>query len=64
MLSLRDLNRTTLARRHLIDRYEGDVADVVHRLVGLQEPRPPYPRVWSRFARDDLHARMLMRATM
>ncbi|MEV4581041.1 winged helix DNA-binding domain-containing protein [Nonomuraea jabiensis] len=73
MLTLRDLNRATLARQHLLDRYEGDVADVVHRLVGLQaqEPRPPYLGVWSRlagFARDDLHAalhaRTLVRATM
>ncbi|WP_345403892.1 winged helix DNA-binding domain-containing protein [Nonomuraea salmonea] len=49
------------------------MADVVHRLVGLQaqEPRPPYLGVWSRlagFERDDLHAalhaRTLVRATM
>ncbi|GAA3240437.1 winged helix DNA-binding domain-containing protein [Nonomuraea helvata] len=73
MLTLRDLNRATLARQHLLQRHEGDVADVVHHLVGLQaqEPRPPYLGVWSRlagFARDDLHtalhARTLVRATM
>ncbi|MEQ4717002.1 winged helix DNA-binding domain-containing protein [Nonomuraea sp. B19D2] len=73
MLTLRDLNRATLARQHLLDRHKGDVADVVHRLVGLQaqEPRPAYLGVWSRlagFARDDLHAalhaRTLVRATM
>ncbi|MEV0234454.1 winged helix DNA-binding domain-containing protein [Nonomuraea sp. NPDC050786] len=73
MLTLRDLNRATLARQHLLGRHEGDVADVVRRLVGLQaqEPRPPYLGVWSRlagFARDDLHtalhARTLVRATM
>lgn len=73
MLTLRDLNRATLARQHLLDRHEGDVTDVVHRLVGLQaqEPRPPYLGVWSRlagFERDDLHAalhaRTLVRATL
>ncbi|NJP88666.1 winged helix DNA-binding domain-containing protein [Nonomuraea sp. FMUSA5-5] len=76
MLSLRDLNRATLARQHLlsrVSRHEGDVAGVVHRLVGLQaqEPRPPYLGVWTRlegFRREDLHAavhaRTLVRATM
>ncbi|MGW3349112.1 winged helix DNA-binding domain-containing protein [Nonomuraea rubra] len=73
MLNLRDLNRATLARQHLLSRHEGDVADVVHRLVGLQaqEPRPPYLGVWTRlagFERDDLHAalhaRTLVRATL
>ncbi|UBU09064.1 winged helix DNA-binding domain-containing protein [Nonomuraea gerenzanensis] len=73
MLSLRDLNRATLARQHLLSRHEGDVADVVHRLVGLQaqEPRPPYLGIWTRlagFERADLHAalhaRTLVRATM
>ncbi|MEV4803211.1 hypothetical protein AB0K18_24670 [Nonomuraea sp. NPDC049421] len=36
MLTLRDLNRATLARQHLLSRHEGDVADVVHRA----EPAP------------------------
>ncbi|WP_342742802.1 DNA glycosylase AlkZ-like family protein [Nonomuraea jiangxiensis] len=49
------------------------MAEVVHRLGGLQaqEPRPPYLGIWARlegFARDDLHAalhaRTLVRATM
>ncbi|MGW0803964.1 winged helix DNA-binding domain-containing protein [Nonomuraea sp. NPDC002799] len=73
MLTLRDLNRATLARQHLLTRHKGDVADVIGRLAGLQaqEPRPPYLGVWSRlegFERDDLHAalhaRTLVRATM
>ncbi|MFG1703130.1 winged helix DNA-binding domain-containing protein [Nonomuraea sp. M3C6] len=73
MLTLRDLNRATLARQHLLTRYEGDPVEVVHRLVGLQaqEPRPPYLGVWTRlegFQRDDLHAalhaRTMVRATM
>ncbi|MFG1619041.1 winged helix DNA-binding domain-containing protein [Nonomuraea wenchangensis] len=73
MLTLRDLNRATLARQHLLERYEGDVTDVVHRLAGLQaqEPRPPYLGVWSRLADFDraglhaaLHAGTVLRATM
>ncbi|NUP83497.1 MAG: winged helix DNA-binding domain-containing protein [Nonomuraea sp.] len=73
MLTLRDLNRATLARQHLLIRHEGEPADVVRRLAGLQaqEPRPPYLGVWSRlegFDRDDLHAALhagtLVRATM
>ncbi|MFB4291384.1 winged helix DNA-binding domain-containing protein [Nonomuraea sp. ATR24] len=73
MLSLRALNRATLARQHLLRRHEGSAADVVHRLAGLQaqEPRPPYLGVWTRlagFGRDelhrDLHAGTLVRATL
>ncbi|MER7616661.1 DNA glycosylase AlkZ-like family protein, partial [Nonomuraea wenchangensis] len=73
MLTLRDLNRATLARQHLLERYKGDVTDVVHRLAGLQaqEPRPPYLGVWSRLADFDraglhaaLHAGTVLRATM
>ncbi|MEV0611924.1 winged helix DNA-binding domain-containing protein [Nonomuraea sp. NPDC050404] len=73
MLSLRDLNRATLARQHLLSRHQGDAADIVHRLAGLQaqEPRPPYLGVHARldgFERDDLHAalhaRTLVRATL
>jgi hypothetical protein len=73
MLTLRDLNRATLARQHLLRRHQGAVTDVVHRLAGLQaqEPRPPYLGVWTRlagFARDDLHAalhaRTVVRATL
>ncbi|MGW2222243.1 winged helix DNA-binding domain-containing protein [Nonomuraea sp. NPDC001684] len=73
MLTLRDLNRATLARQHLLARHEGRPADVVHRLAGLQaqEPRPPYLGVWTRLAgfrredlHDSLHAGGLVRATM
>ncbi|RSN02670.1 hypothetical protein DMB42_36965 [Nonomuraea sp. WAC 01424] len=73
MLSLRDLNRATLARQHLLTRHKGRPADVVHRLAGLQaqEPRPPYLGIWTRlegFERDhlhdELHAGSLVRATM
>ncbi|WP_049567861.1 winged helix DNA-binding domain-containing protein [Nonomuraea sp. SBT364] len=73
MLSLRDLNRATLARQHLLQRHRGSAADVVHRLAGLQaqEPRPPYLGVWTRlagFGRDELHGELhagtLVRATL
>ncbi|MGP3917873.1 winged helix DNA-binding domain-containing protein [Nonomuraea sp. 10N515B] len=73
MLTLRDLNRATLARQHLLERHKGDVTDIVQRLAGLQaqEPRPPHLGVWSRlegFERDHLHtalhARTVVRATM
>ncbi|MEU4226468.1 winged helix DNA-binding domain-containing protein [Nonomuraea sp. NPDC026600] len=73
MLTLRELNRATLARQHLLRRHQGGVTSVAHRLAGLQaqEPRPPYLGMWTRldgFARDDLHAalraRTLVRATM
>ncbi|NRQ36140.1 winged helix DNA-binding domain-containing protein [Nonomuraea sp. NN258] len=73
MLTLRDLNRATLARQYLLERHRGEPADVVRRVAGLQaqEPRPPYLGVWTRladFVRDDLHAalhaRTIVRATM
>lgn len=73
MLSLRDLNRATLARQLLLERADGTPAEVVRQVAGLQaqEPRPPYLGVWSRlagFARDDLHAALtngeVVRATM
>jgi hypothetical protein len=61
LLTLRDLNRATLSRQHLLRRHDGDVLSVVRRLAGMQaqEPRPPYLGVWTRlggFAREDLHA--------
>ncbi|MGI5289738.1 hypothetical protein ACQEVF_41250 [Nonomuraea polychroma] len=34
MLTLRDLNRATLARQYLLKRHKGDVTDVVHALTG------------------------------
>ncbi|MEU5869552.1 winged helix DNA-binding domain-containing protein [Nonomuraea sp. NPDC047529] len=73
MLTLRDLNRATLARQHLLARHKGQPADIVRRLAGLQaqEPRPPYLGVWTRlegFVRDALHDALhdgsLVRATM
>ena len=43
-LSVRRLNRATLARQLLLEREDVRVADAVRRLGGLQaqEPRPPF----------------------
>lgn len=59
VLTLRELNRTTLARQMLPDREPLPVSDAVERLVGLQTqmPKPPYIGLWTRlrdFRRDDL----------
>ena len=59
MLSLRELNRTTLARQFLLERVDLSAVKGVERLVGLQAQlaRPPYVGLWTRltdFARDDL----------
>ncbi|MEU6750029.1 winged helix DNA-binding domain-containing protein [Spirillospora sp. NPDC046719] len=72
-LSVRTLNRATLARQLLLARERVPVADAVGRLFGMQaqEPRPPFVGLWSRlegFQASDLHAalhdRTLVRATM
>ena len=49
-LSLRAVNRATLARQHLIERAEGSVEDMVAHLLGLQAqaPFPPYTGLWTR----------------
>ncbi|MBW8486136.1 winged helix DNA-binding domain-containing protein [Actinomadura parmotrematis] len=73
ILSVRDLNRATLARQLLLERADVPVADAVGRLAGLQaqEPKPPFLGLWSRlagFTGDTLHAalhdRSLVRATL
>lgn len=72
-LSLRELNRATLARQMLLDRETLSVLDAVERLVGLQaqEPRPPYVGLWTRlrdFRSEELtrlmHERRVVRATL
>lgn len=73
MLSLRDLNRATLARQLLLERASGSVPEAVGAVGGLQaqEPRPPYLGLWSRlaaFSRAELHASLhsgqVVRATL
>ena len=72
-LSLRELNRATLARQLLLERAQLPVAEAVHRLGALQaqRPRAPYVALAARlegFERDDLsralHDRTVVRATL
>lgn len=72
-LSLRRLNRATLARQMLLAREPVKPTAAIERLVGLQAQlaRPPHVGLWSRvegFQRDDLltllRRRKAVRATM
>lgn len=61
ILSLRQLNRTLLARQHLLKRAPLDSLAAISSLVALQSqiPNPPYIGLWTRlrqFKRDDLTA--------
>jgi hypothetical protein len=65
ILSLRQLNRATLARQMLLARERVTPLKAIERLVAMQAqwPRPPFVGLWSRvlgFARTDL-ARLLDR---
>lgn len=73
ILSLRALNRATLARQLLLKRHRLTPVAAVERLAGMQAQvaRPPFVGLWSRlerFTRQDLiHAieqREIVRATM
>ena len=73
VLTGRQLNRATLARQMLLRRERGTVVEAVERLCGMQaqEPRPPFPGLWSRlqgFRREDLqralHDRTVVRGTL
>jgi len=72
-LTLRDLNRATLARQLLLGRERIKPLRAIERLVGLQAqwPKPPHVGLWSRvlgFEREDLlgllRSREAVRATM
>ncbi|HEY7071678.1 MAG TPA: winged helix DNA-binding domain-containing protein [Acidimicrobiales bacterium] len=54
-LTLRDLNRATLARQLLLRRERLGVVDAVHRVVALQaqEAPSPYVALWNRLAPFD-----------
>jgi hypothetical protein len=71
-LTLRDLNRATLARQQLLARADVPVPAMVARLAGMQAQlaRPPFVGLWTRlhgFTRDALRApveaRTVVRAT-
>ena len=74
VLSVRDLNRATLARQMLLERAPGvSAAEAVGRLAGMQaqEPKHPFTGLWSRvegFSGDALLAalsgRDVVRATL
>jgi len=72
-LTLRQLNRATLARQLLLERIPLDVPTAIHRLGALQgqRPRAPFVALAARlegFAREDLsralHDRTVVRATL
>jgi hypothetical protein len=69
VLTLRELNRATLARQLLLERAVLPVAASIERLVGLQaqQPRSPYVGLWTRlvdFQRDDLARPIAERAVV
>jgi hypothetical protein len=66
LLTLRQLNRATLARQMLLERENVSPLEAVQRLVALQAQvtSPPYVGLWSRlydFRREDLTRLMLER---
>jgi hypothetical protein len=72
-LSLRQLNRATLARQLLLERHRISAIEAVERLCGLQaqEAKHPFTGLWTRldgFSREELaealSARAVVRATL
>ncbi|MEJ7811420.1 MAG: crosslink repair DNA glycosylase YcaQ family protein, partial [Gemmatimonadaceae bacterium] len=71
-VTVRELNRATLARQMLLERHAVTPLEATERLVGLQAQlaRPPFVGLWSRvrgFERDQLlglvRDRQVVRAT-
>lgn len=72
VLTVRELNRATLARQWLLERQPATPTAAVHQLAGMQAqvPKPPFIGLWTRlstFVASDLagpvHRRELVRAT-
>ncbi|QBD80837.1 winged helix DNA-binding domain-containing protein [Ktedonosporobacter rubrisoli] len=72
-LTLRDLNRSTLARQFLLERTSLSPLDGLKQLIALQAqlPQPPYLGLWTRLAEFErasltelLASRQAVRATM
>ena len=72
-ISLRELNRATLARQGLLERLSSPIPDAVERVGGLQAQHPDWPRValWARLdgiapgdTRASLERREVVRATL
>lgn len=66
ILTLRELNRATLARQMLLERAHLSTLEAIKRLAGLQGqlPNPPYLGLWSRvhgFEREELTQLLLQR---
>lgn len=73
LISLRELNRATLARQLLLERADITPVAAVERLIGMQaqEARPPFIGIWSRLQdgrREEMtraiDERLLVRATL
>ena len=73
VLTLRELNRATLARQLLLERVALSPVQVIEHLVGMQAqwPRAPYTGIWTRttkFSRADLERELaegtVVKATM
>src|SRR5436190_1648023 len=69
VLTLRELNRATLARQLLLQRKPLSPAKVIERLVGIQAQSPlaPYLGIWTRvagFRREALERLLVTRAVV
>lgn len=71
-LTLRELNRATLERQHLLARTKATPLEVMERLVAMQsqQARPPFLGLWTRLENFDrqalhtlLHEKKVVRAT-